>query len=163
ELRQPNGQAIEMLVQGLGCPIEETGMGAFRAHWHSFRASVLTEEPIADRSVETSPLVPSIAKRVYALLLAGGAARDGLAAELVRSFEDQSLFAGNLVEARLPAAPTSADHAPVLPARAQRCVLIHYHLFKNAGSSIDAILQQNFSDRWISLEFPARRGTNQEE
>ncbi len=37
---------------------------------------------------------------------------------------------------------------------AERSVIIHYHLFKNAGSSVDAILQRNFGDAWIEIEGP---------
>lgn len=33
-------------------------------------------------------------------------------------------------------------------------VLIHYHIFKNAGSSIDASLQHCFGDRWSTFEGP---------
>ncbi|GLQ95657.1 hypothetical protein [Dyella mobilis] len=33
-------------------------------------------------------------------------------------------------------------------------VLIHYHIFKNAGSSVDASLQHSFGDRWGSFEGP---------
>lgn len=36
---------------------------------------------------------------------------------------------------------------------APRTVVLHYHLFKNAGTSVDAILQRNFGDRWVSREF----------
>ena len=36
-----------------------------------------------------------------------------------------------------------------------RKVIVHYHLFKNAGSSIDHIFRENFGDkRWRSEEFP---------
>lgn len=37
---------------------------------------------------------------------------------------------------------------------ADRCVIIHYHLFKNAGSSVDAILEHNFGNDWIEIEGP---------
>lgn len=44
-----------------------------------------------------------------------------------------------------------------LPARghpgALRTVILHYHLFKNAGTSVDAILQRNFGSRWVTREF----------
>ncbi|MBV9587526.1 MAG: sulfotransferase family 2 domain-containing protein, partial [Alphaproteobacteria bacterium] len=39
---------------------------------------------------------------------------------------------------------------------ARRAIIIHYHLFKNAGTSIDAILQRNFGDRWTAREYPPR-------
>lgn len=31
--------------------------------------------------------------------------------------------------------------------------IFHYHLFKNAGTSVDSILQQNFGSRWKEKEF----------
>jgi len=33
-----------------------------------------------------------------------------------------------------------------------RTVIVHYHIFKNAGSSLDRILQDSFGDSWASLE-----------
>jgi len=33
-----------------------------------------------------------------------------------------------------------------------RSVIIHYHLFKNAGTSIDHILKTHFAKRWTELE-----------
>ncbi len=34
----------------------------------------------------------------------------------------------------------------------KRRVIVHYHLFKNAGSSVDHILSANFGDRWATVE-----------
>lgn len=34
-----------------------------------------------------------------------------------------------------------------------RTVFLHYHLFKNAGTSLDAILKSHFGDRWVTQEF----------
>jgi hypothetical protein len=34
-----------------------------------------------------------------------------------------------------------------------RKVIFHYHLFKNAGTSVDAILKANFANRWVTREF----------
>ncbi len=34
-----------------------------------------------------------------------------------------------------------------------RPIVLHYHLFKNAGSSLDAILRQAFPNRWVTQEF----------
>jgi hypothetical protein len=42
-----------------------------------------------------------------------------------------------------------------------RHAILHYHLFKNAGTSIDAILQRNFGTRWTHAEFAGAR--NQKE
>lgn len=41
-----------------------------------------------------------------------------------------------------------------------RTIVLHYHLFKNAGTSLDRILQQNFGERWLTAEFPANGGDN---
>ena len=41
-------------------------------------------------------------------------------------------------------------------ARSRRGVIIHYHLFKNAGTSVDAILRRNFGEGWASREYPPR-------
>lgn len=36
---------------------------------------------------------------------------------------------------------------------AARPVVLHYHYFKNAGTSVDAILAANFGGRWLTKEF----------
>lgn len=38
-----------------------------------------------------------------------------------------------------------------------RKVILHYHLFKNAGTSLDAVLKANFPGRWVTGEFTAAR------
>jgi len=35
-----------------------------------------------------------------------------------------------------------------------RVVLFHFHLFKNAGTSVDKILEMNFNNKFIKKEFP---------
>lgn len=42
----------------------------------------------------------------------------------------------------------------------KRTIILHNHLFKNAGTSIDAILKANFGDYWVSREFPMMNGNN---
>lgn len=44
---------------------------------------------------------------------------------------------------------------------AKRTVILHYHLFKNAGTSVDRILQDNFPDRWVTREFHGQNNTAQ--
>lgn len=34
----------------------------------------------------------------------------------------------------------------------KRNVIVHYHLFKNAGSSVDLLLKQNFADKWMAYD-----------
>ncbi|MGL6211677.1 MAG: sulfotransferase family 2 domain-containing protein [Paracoccaceae bacterium] len=38
-----------------------------------------------------------------------------------------------------------------------KSVILHYHLFKNAGTSLDRVLQRNFPSGWVSEEFPGNR------
>jgi hypothetical protein len=35
-------------------------------------------------------------------------------------------------------------------------LLFHYHIFKNAGTSIDEILRRTFGSQWVKREFPIR-------
>ena len=37
-------------------------------------------------------------------------------------------------------------------ANSSRCVILHYHLFKNAGTSLDNFLKENFADQWRNHE-----------
>ncbi|NNE51839.1 MAG: sulfotransferase family 2 domain-containing protein [Sulfitobacter sp.] len=41
-----------------------------------------------------------------------------------------------------------------------RTAILHYHLFKNAGTSVDQLLRHNFPDGWDSREFPGQGGNN---
>lgn len=43
---------------------------------------------------------------------------------------------------------------------ATRTVILHYHLFKNAGTSVEELLRRNFGSGWISQEFPLPRRNN---
>lgn len=44
-----------------------------------------------------------------------------------------------------------------------RTIILHYHLFKNAGTSLDQVLIENFGDRWVSTEFRMNTGDNSAE
>lgn len=47
-----------------------------------------------------------------------------------------------------------------------RTVILHYHLFKNAGTSLDAALKENFSEEkgeWVTKEFPVQPAKNREQ
>lgn len=47
-----------------------------------------------------------------------------------------------------------------------RTVILHYHLFKNAGTSLDAAFKENFSEangEWVTKEFPAQPIKNREQ
>lgn len=45
-----------------------------------------------------------------------------------------------------------------------RTVILHYHLFKNAGTSLDATLKKNFpGELWVTKEFPSNPKLNAEQ
>ncbi len=41
-----------------------------------------------------------------------------------------------------------------------RTIILHYHLFKNAGTSLDRILRKNFGPKWITAEFSSANRDN---
>lgn len=47
-----------------------------------------------------------------------------------------------------------------IPSRMPRTIILHYHLFKNAGTSVDLLLNKNFPKQWVTKEFPERGGNN---
>lgn len=46
---------------------------------------------------------------------------------------------------------------------AERVVILHYHLFKNAGTSVDALLKENFPGKWCTREFPGNPVQNRKQ
>lgn len=46
---------------------------------------------------------------------------------------------------------------PPTPARR---ILLHYHLFKNAGTSLDNMLKKHFAELWVTQEFSHQNGNN---
>lgn len=45
-----------------------------------------------------------------------------------------------------------------------RKVILHYHLFKNAGTSLDAAFKENVSpEEWVTQEFPGQPAANREQ
>lgn len=42
----------------------------------------------------------------------------------------------------------------------ERTIILHHHLFKNAGTSLDRILKENFPGRWVTREFTERGFSN---
>lgn len=44
-----------------------------------------------------------------------------------------------------------------------RPLILHNHLFKNAGTSVDHILRQNFGNRWITREFDTNGPSNSQD
>ena len=46
------------------------------------------------------------------------------------------------------------------PRTPARTVVLHYHLFKNAGTSVDALLKRQFPRGWVTREFPSEPEAN---
>lgn len=44
-----------------------------------------------------------------------------------------------------------------------RTVILHYHLFKNAGTSVDQMLKSHFGPAWVTAEFAMKGNDNTEE
>lgn len=63
---------------------------------------------------------------------------------------------------RAPRAPNSSEFLTraIHTGASQRPVILHYHLFKNAGTSVDELLRQNFGAHWASQEFTVNRRDN---
>jgi hypothetical protein len=119
---------------------------------------------IAVATYENAPLIPNLVRRLHAATETWETTpidrRPAQAREFRDAFADYSSFAGTVLPVRLPA--EQVERLPrVTPIRAgaSRKLLLHYHLFKNAGTSVDEILRQNFRARWMNTEFtqkPAR-------
>lgn len=83
---------------------------------------------------------------------------------MARIFQDAELLFGRpqrlpielghapLADAPLPPAPKGRKAKDEV-----RPLVLHYHLFKNAGTSVDEVLQANFGDAWANAEFSVRR------
>jgi hypothetical protein len=48
----------------------------------------------------------------------------------------------------------SQSSSVINPCPAKKLILAHYHFFKNAGTSVDVVLNQNFGSAWSQIEFP---------
>jgi hypothetical protein len=50
--------------------------------------------------------------------------------------------------------PQDLTQHHIVPADRNRWVLLHYHIFKNAGSTIESVLQRSFGERFATLHGP---------
>jgi hypothetical protein len=58
------------------------------------------------------------------------------------------------------AAEQAGDNGTNPEQRPARTIVFHYHLFKNAGTSVDELLRQNFGAAWATQEFHGPRRNN---
>ena len=73
---------------------------------------------------------------------------------LRQRFEDVTLYSGPKVA--MPA--RGLRQTAPRPERRRPPLLLHYHLFKNAGTSVDTMLKRNFDSRWDHAEFALAPG-----
>ncbi len=158
DVMHPTPDFVRSLRADLAIPTAALSDDAVTAEWMALIDTSLLKPAIADQAVQRSPVIPSLVKRLHALLMDWNASGDDVRrtelTSLVSLFEDQSLFAGTAVMVKLPEQQQPAQPVVTRSAGASRKLLLHYHLFKNAGTSVDAILRRNFGDRWMNTEFP---------
>jgi hypothetical protein len=81
------------------------------------------------------------------------------AQRLRRNVQDAEVLYGR--PQRLPlelgSAPLAEAPKPRAAKTGKRSLVLHYHLFKNAGTSVDEVLRSNFGAGWANAEFPVRR------
>jgi len=131
---------------------------------HALSAEALSDAPHCSRQVaDTWELLGQWNE------LQGGQ-RKAKIKRLRRFFDEAVLFAGSPISIDEKQIAPSADESVVSPSvTAKRAednapeydhessgvVVLHYHLFKNAGTSVDEILKHNFGPRWAAEEFRA--------
>lgn len=105
--------------------------------------------------LDRSPLVARFIKDTYELVLAWSkspAEERSLKLErLIEAQDDFCRFSGSLTPVRHDDEVTRMDSPSAkVP---NRLLILHYHLFKNAGTSVDAVLKKNFGAKWGDVEF----------
>jgi hypothetical protein len=70
---------------------------------------------------------------------------------LCTTYDDAMLLGGPLRHVQLSEPTKSSPRTQQSPD--ERPLLLHYHLFKNAGTSVDQMLKRNFGERWAQGEF----------
>ncbi len=114
----------------------------------------------AGEDLPKSPLVAPLVAELWELVRRWNAspedARERDARALADRLEDALVLGGHTVH-RPPAVFAAPAPRPTRAAE-PRTVVLHYHLFKNAGTSVDAMLRQNFGEAWAQQEFPATGG-----
>jgi len=111
-------------------------------------------------AVETMPTVATPVRDLYRLLCkweqTPAADRSAAVADMNRQFGDIALLSGMMVGVNVsslkPVTP-ARETASTAPDSGRRTFVLHYHLFKNAGTSLDAVLEWNFGKTWVEQEF----------
>jgi hypothetical protein len=81
--------------------------------------------------------------------------------EMRETFDNAIVLAGSptiVTEAKLYALADQAEQRSRAAGSDGRTLVVHYHLFKNAGTSVDELLKRNFGGRWAQMEFEGGPG-----
>ncbi len=81
--------------------------------------------------------------------------------EMRETFDNSIVLAGSptiVTEAKLYALADQAEQRARAAGNDGRTLVVHYHLFKNAGTSVDELLKRNFGGRWAQAEFEGGPG-----
>ena len=81
--------------------------------------------------------------------------------EMRETFDNAVVLAGSptiVTEAKLYALADQAVQRSRTAGSDGRTLIVHYHLFKNAGTSVDELLKRNFGGRWAQMEFEGGPG-----
>ncbi|ORE97476.1 hypothetical protein ATO4_09157 [Aurantimonas sp. 22II-16-19i] len=135
------------------------GLGLAAGTPETLRKLVRPSAQTASLGVVPPPFMPEFLRECDALLSsAHGAAVPqeaiSLAGRCLKERGDQKQLTGRTY---LLAQARSVPTFNVITRR-QRTVVLHCHIFKNAGSSVDELLKRNFGKRWTEVEFPGRGG-----
>ena len=100
-----------------------------------------------------STTVSYLVKEAYSLIETWSSSsikrRTEALADLRSRHDDYSRFSGNLISVQY----NKVTRVSLQNTTSKRYLLLHYHLFKNAGTSVDAILKKNFGKLWQNIEF----------
>jgi hypothetical protein len=104
--------------------------------------------------LDRSPVVARLIRDVYALAREWSTSpieeRNMRLDQLIDAQDDYCRFSGSLTPLRHDKV-TRMD-IPTTESK-KRLLILHYHLFKNAGTSVDAVLRKNFGTQWDDVEF----------
>jgi hypothetical protein len=120
-----------------------------------------------DEALEASPLVAGQVKKVRQMLNEWDATPPPKRSARVRAFcdafDDAVLLFGPFKLFQPDGKSARPVEGAALEGVDEKLLILHYHLFKNAGSSIDVMLRRNFAARWQAQEFdPAGPRSNVE-
>jgi hypothetical protein len=133
----PAGCRIFQLEKGLSPVVEWLDNIAGDASGPRDIKIVNSHEQKLKQTVQAGGLIPALTSEVRNLVL------DKYASDM--------MWCGYSIPKGIP---------PMIPDTSTRTVILHYHLFKNAGTSLDQILKRNFGDRWVAREFSMKGGDN---